>query len=45
MEIFTDKGLKLLAGFFGVGFLFGLLTGVVGFTMAIDVMAQAVGAK
>lgn len=39
MDIFTDKGLRLLAGFFGVGFLFGLLTGVVGFSMAIDVMA------
>lgn len=45
MDLFTDKGLKLLAGFFGVGFLFGLLTGVVGFTMAVELMAQAAGAK
>jgi hypothetical protein len=39
LDIFTDKGLRLLAGFFGVGFLIGLLTGAVGFTVAIDVMA------
>lgn len=39
MDMFTDKGLKFLAAFFGAGFLFGLLTGVIGFTMAIDVMA------
>lgn len=41
MDMFTNKGLKFLAAFFGVGFLFGLITGVIGFTMAIDLMAAA----
>lgn len=39
MDIFTDRGLKFLAAFFGAGFLIGLLTGVVGFTMAVEIMA------
>lgn len=39
-NIFTDKGLKVLAAFFGAGFLIGLITGVVGFTMAVDAMAR-----
>jgi hypothetical protein len=45
VSIFTKAGLKLMGVFFGVGFIFGLVAGIVGFTMAIDVMAQVAGAK
>ena len=39
MNIFTKAGLKLMGVFFGVGFIFGLVVGVVGFTVAIELMA------
>lgn len=40
MDIFiTKQGLKILAGLFGAGFVFGLLTGIIGFTLAVDAMA------
>ena len=45
MEILSKAGAKLMAAFFTVGFVTGLAVGVVGFTMAIDLMAQAAGAK
>lgn len=37
--MFTAKGLKFLGAFFGAGFFLGLITGVVGFTVAVDIMA------
>ncbi len=41
----TKTGFKIVAAVFGTGFLSGLIVGVIGFTMAIDLMAQAAGAK
>ena len=35
----TKTGLKIIAGVFAAGFTAGLVVGVIGFTMAIDVMA------
>jgi hypothetical protein len=37
-------GFKIVAAVFGTGFLSGLVVGVVGFTMAVNIMASA-GAK
>ena len=45
MEILSKAGAKLVAAFFTFGFVTGLVVGVVGFTMAINLMAQAAGAK
>lgn len=35
----TKTGLKIIAGVFVTGFASGLIVGVVGFTMAMDIMA------
>jgi hypothetical protein len=45
MEILSKVGAKLVAAFFTFGFVTGLVVGVVGFTMAVEIMAQAAGAK
>lgn len=39
MDVMTKNGLVIIAGVFGVGFMVGLIAGIIGFTMAIDVMA------
>ena len=39
MEILSKAGAKLVAAFFTFEFVTGLVVGVVGFTMAIDLMA------
>ena len=39
MDILSKAGAKLVAEFFTFGFVTGLVVGVVGFTMAIDLMA------
>jgi len=35
----TKTGLKIIAGALITGFTVGLVTGVIGFTMAVDIMA------
>jgi hypothetical protein len=45
MSILNKTGARLLAAIFACGFLIGLIVGVIGFTMAVDLMAQAAGAK
>ena len=39
-NIFTDNGVKFLVSTFGVGFIIGLISGVIGFTLAVDAMAR-----
>ena len=39
MDAMTKNGLVIIAGVFGVGFLVGMVIGIIGFTMAVEVMA------
>ena len=39
MDVMTKNGLVILAGVFTVGFLVGMVMGIIGFTMAVEVMA------
>jgi len=41
MNILSKTGAKLVVAFFACGFVTGLIVGVIGFTMAIDLMAAA----
>lgn len=39
MDVMTKNGLIILAGVFTVGFLVWMVMGIIGFTMAVEVMA------
>jgi len=39
MGMMTKTGLKIIAGVFAAGFTAGLVVGIIGFTMAVDIMA------
>jgi len=39
MDVMTKNGLVIIAGVFGVGFMMGLVTGIIGFAMAVNIMA------